>query len=68
MADMDVIARSPEHAIKILDRALNEGDLDAIMDLYEDVAVVVPQPGIEARGKDVAKQRGISQAAVALVC
>ena len=56
MADMNVMARSPEHAIEILDRAFNEGDLDAIMDLYEEVAVVVPQPGTEARGKDAIRQ------------
>ena len=45
------IARSPEHAIRILDHAFNEGDLDKIMNFYDEDAVVVPQPGIEARGK-----------------
>ena len=45
------IARSPEHAIHILDRAFNEGDLESIMNFYDEAAVVVPQPGIEARGK-----------------
>ena len=48
---MDAIARSPEHAIEILDRAFNEGDLEKIMSFYDESAVVVPQPGIEARGK-----------------
>ena len=48
---MNGIAHSPEHAIEILDRAFNEGDLETVMDFYDDEAVVVPQPGIEARGK-----------------
>ena len=48
---MNGIAHSPEHAIEILDRAFNEGDLETVMDFYDDAAVVVPQPGIEARGK-----------------
>ncbi len=51
MASMDSIARSPEHAIEILDRAFNEGDLETIMNFYDESAIVVPQPGIEARGK-----------------
>ena len=48
---MEPIARSPEHAIEIFDNAFNEGDLEAIMDSYDEAAVAVPQPGIEARGK-----------------
>ena len=51
MAAMDSIARNPEHAIEALDRAFNEGNLETIMDFYDEAAVVVPQPGVEARGR-----------------
>ena len=50
------IATSPEHAIQILDRAFNQGDLDTIMDLYDDAALVVPQPGVESRGKEAIRE------------
>lgn len=45
------IAGTAEHAIQILDRAFNESDLDTIMNFYDEEAVVIPQPGVEARGK-----------------
>lgn len=45
-------ATSPEHAIQLLDQAFNEGDLESIMDLYDDVALVVTRPGVESRGKE----------------
>ena len=45
-----MIARNPEHAIELLDNAFNRGDLDGVLRYYEDTAVVLPQPGIEARG------------------
>jgi ketosteroid isomerase-like protein len=44
-------ASTPEEAIQILDDAFNEGNLDVIMAFYDDAAVVVPQPGVEVRGK-----------------
>lgn len=46
------IATSPEHAIEMLDRAFNQGDLDTILELYDDAALVVPEPGVESRGKE----------------
>ena len=46
-----MIAKSPEHAVELLDKAFNEGDLDSVLDYYEDSAVVIPMPGIEARGR-----------------
>jgi ketosteroid isomerase-like protein len=49
-------AKTPEYAIQILDRAFNEGDLDTIMDFYDEAALVVPQPGVEARGKDAIRE------------
>lgn len=45
-----MIAQSPEHAIELLDRAFNEGDLETILGIYDDSAVVIPEPGTEARG------------------
>jgi uncharacterized protein (TIGR02246 family) len=49
-------AKNPEHAIQILDHAFNEGDLDTIMAFYDDGAVVVPQPGVEVRGKEAIRE------------
>ena len=46
-----MIAGSPEHAIELLDKAFNEGDLDTVLGLYEDAAVVIAEPGQVARGK-----------------
>jgi ketosteroid isomerase-like protein len=46
------IADSPKHAIQIFDRAFNEGDLHTIMEFYDEAALVVPQPGVESRGKE----------------
>ncbi len=54
-----MIASSPEHAIELLDQAFNEGDLDSVLRLYEDAAVVVPEPGKEARG--IAELRSLYQ-------
>jgi ketosteroid isomerase-like protein len=49
-------AKNPEEAIYILDQAFNRGELETIMDLYDDEALVVPQPGVEARGKEAIRQ------------
>jgi uncharacterized protein (TIGR02246 family) len=49
-------AKNPEHAIQILDHAFNESDLDTIMAFYDDGAVVVPQPGVEVRGKEAIRE------------
>lgn len=34
------------------ENAFNAGDLDALVALYEDDAVLIPQPGVVVRGKD----------------
>ena len=47
-----MIAKTPEHAIELLDAAFNSGDLDAVLRYYEEAAVVLPQPGTEARGSE----------------
>lgn len=45
-------ASSLEHTVELLDRAFNEGDLDAVLNFYEDGAVVVAEPTRLVRGKD----------------
>ena len=46
------IAETPRQAIDILDQAFNEGDLNRIMDFYDESALVIPEPQIEARGTE----------------
>lgn len=42
---------SPEHAVELLDRAFNEGDLEAILSFYEESAVVIAaEPLRDLRG------------------
>ena len=45
-----MVATSPEHAVELVDRAFNDGDVDAVLDFYEETAVVVTEPGRTARG------------------
>jgi uncharacterized protein (TIGR02246 family) len=47
-----MIATSPEHAVELMDKAFNEGDLATVLSLYEDSAVVVTEPGKAARGTE----------------
>ncbi len=47
-----MLASSPEHAVHLLDEAINRGDIEALMKLYDDQALVTPQPDAEARGTD----------------
>jgi ketosteroid isomerase-like protein len=42
---------SPEHAVELLDRAFNDGDLEAVLSFYEESAVVIAaEPLRELRG------------------
>ncbi len=43
-------AGSPEHVIELLDKAFNQGYLEAVLGYYEDASVVIPKPGTEDRG------------------
>jgi uncharacterized protein (TIGR02246 family) len=43
---------TPEQAVEIVDRAFNAGDIETILNFYEENAVVVTEPGKTARGKD----------------
>src|ERR671933_1277906 len=46
-----MITRSPLEAIELLDEAFNRGDLEAVLNFYEDEAVMVAEPGRLAAGK-----------------
>lgn len=45
-----MVADSPQHAVEMVDRAFNEGDIEAVLNFYETAAVVVTEPGKLARG------------------
>jgi ketosteroid isomerase-like protein len=45
-----MIARSPEHAVELLERAFNAHDIETLIRFYEDEAVVVTEPGRTVRG------------------
>jgi uncharacterized protein (TIGR02246 family) len=45
-------ARNPLEAVELLDEAFNRGDIDAVLDFYEDGAVMVVEPGRLAAGKN----------------
>jgi uncharacterized protein (TIGR02246 family) len=46
-----MLARTPQEAVAQLDDAFNRGDIEAVLDFYEDEAVMVTQPGRIAKGK-----------------
>src|SRR5690348_147878 len=48
--------RSPLDTINDLTAAINNGDLDAAMHLYEQDAVLVPQPGQIAQGRSAIRE------------
>jgi uncharacterized protein (TIGR02246 family) len=45
-------ATVPGQLHREFEQAFNAGDLDALVDLYEPDAVLIPQPGTVAHGKD----------------
>jgi ketosteroid isomerase-like protein len=49
--EREMFASSPEHAVEMMDKAFNEGDLESLLGFYEEAAVVVTEPGKLARGK-----------------
>jgi uncharacterized protein (TIGR02246 family) len=51
-----MIARSPLEAVEQLDEAFNRGDMEAVLDFYEDAATVVLEPGRLATGKAALRQ------------
>jgi ketosteroid isomerase-like protein len=48
---MTFAASSPDHAVELLDRAFNRGDIETALNFYEDAAVVVAEPSRTIRGK-----------------
>ena len=49
-------ARSPEEVHQLWESAMNAGDLEAVLELYEPAATVVPQPGQVVTGTDAIRE------------
>ncbi len=49
-------ARSPEEVDALFEKALNAGNLEGLVALYEPDATLIPQPGQEAKGRDAIRQ------------
>ncbi len=49
-------ARSPEQLDRLFSEALNAGDLDALMNLYEPQAALRPQPGQVVQGTNAVRE------------
>lgn len=47
-----MVADTPEQAVERVDRAFNQGDLEAVLSFYEPAAVVVTEPSQLARGHE----------------
>lgn len=45
-------ATTPRALHELFTECFNKGDLDALVSLYEPTAVLLPQPGVRAEGKD----------------
>jgi ketosteroid isomerase-like protein len=45
-------ATEPEQIHRLFEQAFNDGDIDALMGLYETEAALIPQPGVTAEGSD----------------
>lgn len=45
-----MVAGSPAQAVELMDRAFNQGDVEAVLSFYEETAVVVTEPGKTVRG------------------
>lgn len=48
---MTLAANSLEQVVELMDQAFNEGDLETLLNFYEDAAVVVPEPSRTISGK-----------------
>src|SRR3954447_6184243 len=45
-------AAEPEQLHRLFEQAFNAGDLEALMELYEPDAALIPQPGVTVEGSD----------------
>ncbi|HEX5897264.1 MAG TPA: nuclear transport factor 2 family protein [Thermoleophilaceae bacterium] len=52
MSNEAATASAPEAVIERFSQLLSEGDLDAMVELYEPDATFAPQPGAEVTGRD----------------
>lgn len=39
-----MLATSPRHAVELMDRAFSQGDIETLLSIYEDAAIVVTEP------------------------
>ena len=46
-----MITQTPLEAVELLDEAFNRGDIEAVLDFYEDEAVIVAEPNRLVTGK-----------------
>jgi uncharacterized protein (TIGR02246 family) len=53
---MTTLARAPEDTIRRFSALLADGDLDALVDLYETDAAFAPQPGQTVTGRDAIRE------------
>ncbi len=54
-----MIAQSPAHAIELIDKAFEEADIDTLVGLYDEAAVLIPAAtatGVEIRGHEQLRQ------------
>lgn len=51
-----MIASTPLETVLLLDEAFNRGDIEAMLEFYEDGAVIVAEPGKLATGKSEIRQ------------
>lgn len=51
-----MIARTPLEAVELLDEAFNRGDIEAVLEFYEDGAAMVAEPGRLVKGKAELRQ------------
>jgi uncharacterized protein (TIGR02246 family) len=49
-------AKTPKELHELFAKGFNAKDVDALLDLYEDDAVLVPAPGAPVQGKDAIKE------------
>jgi uncharacterized protein (TIGR02246 family) len=56
MTSSETRATTPEQVIEQFSRHLNDGDLDALVGLYEAGAAFVPEPGVVLHGQDAIRE------------
>ena len=49
-------AGEPEHLHTLFEQSFNDGDIEALMALYEPDAALIPQPGVTVEGTDAIRE------------